>query len=180
MITINDIKKILPFRISSDLGRAPIKEMSENVDNDIIDFDVFLPTIGKNLQRPFCWTLEQKQALIISIFKDVYIPSICAIQHKSTGKPTKFEIIDGKQRLSTMLAYYNNVFAFEINNELYYFKTLSKDLQNLYDNYEPKFKLAYSYEDEKISDEHKIAWFEMINFAGTPQDIEHLKSLKSS
>jgi hypothetical protein len=29
-----------------------------------IDWDVFLPTIGKNLQRDFVWTIEQKRSLI--------------------------------------------------------------------------------------------------------------------
>ena len=29
-----------------------------------IDFDVFLETKGVNLQRPFCWDLNQKQELI--------------------------------------------------------------------------------------------------------------------
>jgi hypothetical protein len=38
--------------------------------------------------------------------------------------------------------------------------------------------VAYEYHDALISDEWKIAWFEMINFAGTPQDIEHLNNLK--
>ena len=179
MITLADIKKPLPFRISSDLARASIKEYAENQYNDIIDYDVFLPTIGKKLQRPFCWTLEQKQALIISIFKDTYIPPICAIQHKTEGQPTKFEIIDGKQRLSTMIAFYKNEFPISIKGNLYYFNDLPKELQQLYGRFEPNHKLAYSYNDEAISDENKIAWFEMINFAGTPQDINHLNFLKS-
>jgi hypothetical protein len=39
--------------------------------------------------------------------------------------------------------------------------------------------VAYSYPDVPITDDQKIAWFEMINFAGTPQDIEHLNNLKA-
>ena len=34
--------------------------------NDI-DWDVYLPTKGKNLQRGFVWTLEQKRELILSV-----------------------------------------------------------------------------------------------------------------
>lgn len=50
-----------------------------------IDFDVFLPSIGKNLQRPKVWTIAQKQQLIISVFKDLNIPTIVAICKRTPG-----------------------------------------------------------------------------------------------
>src|SRR5665213_654832 len=112
MITLSDIKKPLPFKISVGTSRSSIKEYVENVYNDVLDFGVFLPSIGKNLQRPLVWNLKQKQELVLSVFKDVYIPPICMIQHKS--KPgvdsCKLEVIDGKQRPYTMLDFYKNIF----------------------------------------------------------------------
>ncbi len=42
-----------------------------------------------------------------------------------------------------------------------------------------KANVGYEYSDKLISDDDKIAWFEAINFTGTPQDAEHLRSLKS-
>lgn len=186
MITLADIKKPLSFKISVGLSMGTIEDYAKCVagtDNYYkIDFDVFLPSINKNLQRPLVWTLEQKQALILSIFKETYIPPVCVIQHKDNSDNRKLEIIDGKQRLSTMIAFYNNEFPIIVKDNAYYFKELSPELQSRYKFTDVIMSVAYSYDYEpsaKISDESKIAWFEMINFAGTPQDIEHLNNLKT-
>lgn len=190
MITLADIKKSLPFKISIGISDASIRDYCENHWNDVLDFDVYLPSIKKNLQRPLVWTLEQKQELILSVFKDVYIPPICVIKHKpttgvdpKTGKDyiVTVQIIDGKQRLSAMLGFYKNEFPIVVKGVEYYFKDLSLELQQLYARYDILHNVAYSYDYSvaaKITDESKIAWFEMINFAGTAQEIEHLNSLK--
>lgn len=44
-----------------------------------LDFDVYLPTKGKNLQRPFCWTLAQKRELILSMIKGIDIQAFSII-----------------------------------------------------------------------------------------------------
>ena len=36
----------------------------------------------------------------------------------------------------------------------------------------------YSDNDEVITDQQKIGLFKILNFSGTPQDEQHLKSLK--
>lgn len=188
MLQLTDIKPKLPFTISVGLSGNSIRDYVENSYNDIIDFDVFLPTINKNLQRPLCWGLMQKQALILSVFRETYIPPICCIHIKKPGsinEPTTIQVIDGKQRLSTMLAYFNNEFPIEVNGQTYYFKDLSIELQKLYARFRPTVNVAYSYTYADgdttafIADQSKLDWFELINFAGTPQDIEHLNSLKS-
>lgn len=187
-ITLDDIKKPLSFKISYGLSMFTIRDYAENVNEFTVDFDVFLPSIGKNLQRPLVWILEQKQALVISIFKGTYIPGISLIQHKDYTSGTEFKtylIIDGKQRLTTMMAFYKNEFPIIVKGHFFYFKDLPEVLQSNYRNYYPHHNIAYSYEypdpkdNDIITDQDKIDWFEMINFAGTPQDIEHLNSLKA-
>lgn len=37
--------------------------------------------------------------------------------------------------------------------------------------------ITYEYPDALISDEDKIKWFHMINWAGTPQDKKHIDKL---
>jgi hypothetical protein len=152
----------------------------------IIDYDVFLPTMGKNLQRPFCWSLEQKQELIRSIFKEMKLPLISLIEYKryDDRELRKYQIIDGKQRLSTVIAFVNNEFSVD---DLYF-----KDL----DESDSKFILRYSFDREVtyewggtlsstlkqsdiilLSDQSKIEWFKRINFAGVQQEQAHIDSL---
>ena len=38
--------------------------------------------------------------------------------------------------------------------------------------------MAFSYDTEQISDDDKIRWFNQLNFAGTPQEQEHIDKLK--
>ena len=72
-----------------------------------IDFDVYLPSIGKNLQRELCWTLEQKRELINSILIGRHIPhfAIISIIDPNDQKEEIFQVIDGKQRLSSMISF---------------------------------------------------------------------------
>lgn len=146
------------------------------------DFDVFLKSKNKNLQRDFCWTHSQKQALIYTMLRDQKINPIVVVQYKETGYETGensiFSVIDGKQRLSTAFAYINNEFSIDILGKEFFFKDLPLDCQKQILHYSFLWDVHYSYEDDKISDDILIDIFEECNFLGTPQDIEHLKRLK--
>ena len=139
----------------------------------------FLPSKNKNLQRDFVWTIEQKRELIWSILIDRFIPNclILNIIDPNDYKKTILQIIDGKQRLSTMLDFYNNKFTIVIDSVEYYYKDLPHDYQLAIKNYNIKYYIIYETFENKISDEDKIKWFKFINFAGTPQDKKHLDEL---
>jgi len=188
MITLADIKTSLPFKIQAGRSGNSIRDYAESCYGDILDFDVFLPSINKNLQRDLVWTLEQKQSIVLSVFRETYIPAICVIQIKTpdiVDKGVIIQVIDGKQRLTSMLGFYKNEFPIHIKGADYYFKDLPESLQLQYARYNPLINIAYSYiyangsKEAFIEDQGKIDWFEMINFAGTPQDIEHMNSLRS-
>ncbi len=148
-----------------------IKSLNENYK---LDFNVFLPSINKNLQRDLVWTLFQKREIIWSILLERHIPNICAI---NTYNET-LQIIDGKQRLSAMLDYINDKFTLEISNEEYLFSQLPLEYQREISCFTPIFLTIDEHSKLIISDQEKINWFALINFAGTPQDIEHMNNLK--
>lgn len=182
MLKLSDVKVKLSFQIhETSLVFHVLDLLGYN-----IDYDVFLPSKGKNLQRDFCWTLEQKSEFILSVLKGIKIPNISIIQkriYSKAGEKTILQIIDGKQRLSTLLGFIQNEFPIKYNGVEYYYNDLEKEAQWAINHGMPHVSLAYEYEykdseDIIISDDEKIAWFEMINFAGTPQDIEHLNNLK--
>jgi len=180
-LKLSDIRKPLNFRISKGLSCFNIEALATNKYDVVLDFDVYLPTKKKNLQRDFCWDHTQKQQLIFSMLKGINIPTISIIQYKdhiSKGNSTIYKIIDGKQRLSTMIDFFSGHFPLIVNGREYFYGDLDEVAQRIIKLYEPLIDVVYEYWDDIISDDQKIAWFEMINFAGTPQDTEHLNNLK--
>src|SRR6478735_11042092 len=82
-----------------------------------IDYNVYLSSKNKNLQRDFVWSLEQKRELIYSIFMERNIPALSLINLYNEDTLDTFQVIDGKQRLSTMIAFYNNEFDIIIDGK---------------------------------------------------------------
>jgi uncharacterized protein with ParB-like and HNH nuclease domain len=168
MKTIKELRTVLKFHPQEI--NSSIKFFSENCE---IDFDVYLETKSKNLQRDFVWTVEQKRELIWSVLMNRYIPRMAMI---NTAECV-YQIIDGKQRLSAMIDFYKGKFDLIIDNESYLFSNLPKDYQNVISGFMFPYYIVNEDYGNKFSDEDKISWFRYINFAGTPQDAEHLKGL---
>jgi hypothetical protein len=149
--------------------------------SNLIDYDVYLPTKNKNLQRGFVWSLEQKRELIWSILLERHIPtiSVFSLEAKERDAPYQeiVQVIDGKQRLSTMLDFYSEKFTIEIEGAEYAFSELPKEYQLAISNYSITLNVVYDHPDREITDEDKIAWFKRLNFSGTPQEAEHLNWL---
>lgn len=176
---------IKELNLSSPLCFSRLKSLKERYK---FDFDVYLPSKGINLQRDLVWSLEQKQQLILSVFKErigsynsiKMIPPLSAVQHEYNDGSKVYQIIDGKQRLSTLFAFMDNEFYILVDNECYFYNDLSDDLKGIIDSYYPLITVKYSYDDEPVSDQDKIDWFEMINYFGTPLEVEHLNKLKTN
>ena len=144
------------------------------------DFDVFLPSKGINLQRDLVWTVEQKSALILTILRDQKIPPIVVVQNdKDESRKYNWQVIDGKQRMTTLFGYLKNEFPIVHEDVEYFFNDLPEDCQEQIIRYdEISIDVHYSYDDAPITDRTKIDLFEEINWLGTPQDINHLNNLK--
>ena len=82
-----------------------------------LDYDVWLPNAKMNLQRGLVWNLHQKREIIISIFKRRFIPhiSLFAFNDKDTGNDM-YQVIDGKQRLTSIIGFVNNEFTLGFDN----------------------------------------------------------------
>ena len=113
-----------PVKFSSPCVMGCIKELAEGTYGKL-DLDVYLPTYERNLQRELCWSLEQKQAFIISILQDKPLPPLSVNYRYDTDT---YEIIDGKQRLSTAISFYNNDFPIIIGEDEYFYKDFDNDL----------------------------------------------------
>ena len=144
-----------------------------------IDWNVYLPTRGKNLQRDFVWTLEQKRELIWSMLIGRHIPHCAIINsiNKENENKDLYLIIDGKQRISTIFDFIDDKFTIEIECKEYFFSELPNDYQTAINYYHFRYYVVNESWDTRITDDQKIAWFKFINFAGTPQDAVHLNGL---
>jgi len=178
-LSMKSFRTDLPFNTNRGVPGFDI-DILLNIKYYELDFDVYLPSRGMNLQRPLVWTIEQKQALIESIMKGIYIPPITIVQHENEGsrsRPLILKIIDGKQRLTTVISFYKGEFGINFNGKTWFFNDLSdqakREINGCF-----RTDVGYSYYDKPITDEWLVKWFEMINFAGTPQDIKHLEALK--
>lgn len=154
----------------------------------VIDFDVYLPTRGKNLQRGYVWTSEQKNEFLYSVFKSYNksnarngFANIAIIQLNGFDhtKPNTWQIIDGKQRLSTVLNFIEGKFPFMFEGDEYFYQELNVNLKHAIDHFWFNLLTVYSYEKDDITDQQKTDWFEILNFRGTPQEVSHFESIKN-
>jgi uncharacterized protein with ParB-like and HNH nuclease domain len=178
------MKSLNEIRYSFDLNpqeqSTSVKYLKRNSKDIEIDWDVYLPTINKNLQRDFVWDIEQKRELIWSILLGRHIPHLAIINSicDENFNKDKYLIIDGKQRLSTIFKFIDDEFSILIEGSEYLFSELPNDYKNAILNYYFRTYMVNEQFDNRITDQDKINWFKFINFSGTPQDKEHLESLK--
>lgn len=151
-----------------------------------IDFDVYLPTVGKNLQRDYVWTDLQKSEYILTIFKGYGnsnsmsgMQPICIIRNEwfADNGVQKWQVVDGKQRLSTVLDFMAGKIGFEWNGEQYYYADLDEIMQGVIRRFCFNVTYAINYKAKPITDAQKIEWFRCVNFLGTPQEKTHLNNL---
>lgn len=67
--------------------------------------------VNRRYQRKLVWTLEEKQKLIESLLKKYPVPAILIAERD--GKSGTYEIIDGLQRLHSIVSFIENSFALE-------------------------------------------------------------------
>lgn len=141
-----------------------------------VDFDVYLPTKGFNLQRPYVWTIQQQEEFIWSCLLGRSIPPIVFIQHEWK----LYQVIDGKQRLMTLKRFMLNEFPIHLNGVEYFYEDLEPRVKYTIDNAPIRYISYYSYDDEPITDDEKIVIFNFYNFAGTPQEESHREKLQNA
>jgi uncharacterized protein with ParB-like and HNH nuclease domain len=137
-----------------------------------IDWDVYLPTKGKNLQRGLVWDISQKRELFWSVLMGRHIPAMAFINivdPQDDGKEI-WQIIDGKQRLSSLIGFISNDFTLIVDGKEYFYTELPADWRNEIRNCYIKYDVVHEQIGNPITDEAKITWFKAINFAGTEQD----------
>jgi hypothetical protein len=173
MKPIKELQNELKLNIKE--GASHVKQLKRKS----IDWDVYLPSIGQNLQRDFVWSLQQKRTLIESILIGRHIPHLSIINsHLPNSIEDHFILIDGKQRLSTIFDFIDDKFTIIVEGQEYLFSQLDEDYQLEITCKTIRYYVVDEEYKKPTSDQQKILWFERLNFGGTPQDEKHLSDLR--
>ena len=116
-------------------------------------------------QRGYVWNRKEKEKLISSIFQNIDIGKFSFIKNPSYSDKS-YEILDGKQRLSAILEFYENNLSW---NGLY-FNDLSLRDRSHFENYHVSIS-----ETEGLDIFQQARYFIMLNTSGrsmTQEDIE--------
>ena len=135
----------------------------------------------KYYQRPFVWTLDEMQSLVHSIYNRIECGKIVIRERSWDWLHSRneekdcywYDIIDGKQRLTTIQKFLNNEFTDRFGN---YFEDLSDQAQRKFTDHQ---LFSYKEMSGSVTDEDVLKQFLSINFAGVPQSIEHINYVES-
>jgi uncharacterized protein with ParB-like and HNH nuclease domain len=123
-------------------------------------------------QRPYVWQNTQQQELMHSLFNDLPIGAISLIEHAMTSEGAYVEVLDGKQRITTIFAYYNNEFAYidPYSKKSYFYRDLSPSVKTVFKN-----SITYAVNTLKsdMTELQKYEYFYAINYAGVEQSESH-------
>jgi hypothetical protein len=120
-------------------------------------------------QRGHIWTLEDKVALIDSIFNDIEIGKFVLIL--TGNSKNQYEILDGKQRLTALVEFYEGRFKYKSKT----FYELNRRDQSMF----LRFHISYARTEEPMPSEMKYRYFLRLNTRGKEQDPKHIEYVKS-
>ena len=172
-------KKRTPEELAKIPRFEPVDDVRFNYSQQTISsFHSLVYYFGMDLnpdyQRELVWDLEDKLKLVDSIFSNVDIGKFAFIRrsYDRTGNSTPhlYEILDGKQRLSTIIEFMEDRFKWR---GFFYSELHNKD-QWHFDNY----KIAVA-ETDNMSKEQIYRYFLKLNTGGKPIATEHLDKIEA-
>lgn len=124
--------------------------------------------MSPSYQRDYVWDDKDKESLLDSIFSHIEIGKFAFIEKDYTSD-VSFEILDGKQRLSTLLAFYENRFPYKGA----YFDDLSPKDRHTFLNANVSIGTT-----REMSEDQIYKYFYTLNKCGKVMDEAHLEHIK--
>lgn len=149
--------------------RLRYRTLNTDVDGLLSRADHFGVDFKPDYQRGLVWTPSQKDELLETIFDRGAIGTFSFNQRSYSTEEPLYEIVDGKQRLSTLIQFRQNQFSFK--NRRYF--ELSKQDKLVF-----RQTPTLIYDLEAAKKEEVLLLFLRVNRRGTPVDIEHIKTVE--
>lgn len=153
----------------------------QGIDVKLCNMNPFVYTEGNakfHYQRGYVWTLKDKQNLLTSLYNGNSLGQVLCrkreydelelLAKQGEVELSYRDIIDGKQRLTAIAEFYNNVYPDEFGNYYKDFDTRAKM------SFKSSQLLKFCETYDSVSDEFVLRQFLRTNFAGVPQDMKHL------
>lgn len=153
-------KKEETYKITQ--SNSSIESLLHMVYHSGVDFDV-------EYQREHVWELDDKVALIDSIFNNIDIGKFVFVQRDFSVRDKLYEIIDGKQRLTAIREFNEDRFMYNG----YYFSELSHMDKNKFWNHSITYGYITNPSKEVIYDA-----FIKLNTCGKPMNTKHINKVK--
>ena len=157
----------------------PVKDLYENYhpleseDEGIYAYDNQL-TIRPKYQREFIYSIEKQRAVIDTALNHYPLNTIYWARipgNRDAGLP-EFELLDGQQRILSILRYLTGMFGVAIDprkkDNLLYYNNLPINLQQQILDYKLQVYICEGSESERL------AWFKRINISGEPVNEQEL------
>lgn len=146
--------------------------MQQSIDSLIHRFFAYWGLdMNPRYQREIVWTHDQKIELLDSIFSGLDIGKFVFINIPYGKGDYGYEILDGKQRLSTILEFYNDEWTYKG----YYYSELSPMLKYKFEGLSVS---VAEMRDDVATEKNILEYFIRLNKTGTPMDREHLQRVE--
>ena len=152
---------------NSDIRMSFSQNSMEGLLTKVLSFGV---DMNPDYQRDLVWSDEDKEALIDSVFHNIDIGKFCFVNlpYNDAFSPS-YQILDGKQRLTTLVDFYLNKFPYKGK----YYNDLSRKDKNWFENYPVSVGETRDYDREQV-----LRHFIMLNTAGHVMDKDHIKKVE--
>lgn len=122
-------------------------------------------------QRDYVWNMNDKECLLESIFENIDIGKFVLVDlnSKCYKNEYSYEILDGKQRLSTIIEFYENRFPYKSK---YYNDLSERDKQKI-----KSHNISFA-KVENMDKNIIMKYFVLLNKKGKIMDMEHIKKVE--
>jgi hypothetical protein len=127
--------------------------------------------LNPDYQRGLVWTLEDKVSLIDSIFNNIEIGKFVLIHMPYSVRGKSYTILDGKQRLTTLIEFYEDGFSYRG----FKYSELSRGDQYHFKEFSTSTAKADS---NQLTKEMILLYFLRLNTTGKTQTKNHLDHVK--
>ena len=152
-----------------ELKEIPIRDIvdgyTDNNSEGVIGYKGNL-NIRPAYQREFIYKDSQRNAVIDTVLKKFPLNVMYWVKNNEN----KFELLDGQQRTISICQFINGEFSIKINNNVYYFHTLTDDVKNQILDYKLMIYICEG------TDKEKLDWFKIINIAGEKLTEQELRN----
>lgn len=156
-------------KVLTDNKTPKICFMNNSISSLLNRYYFFGVNMHPDYQRAYVWSAEDKEYLIDSIFKGYDIGKFVFVELPSNEylkKKVSFEILDGKQRLTTLIDFYEDRFQY---NGLYFSDLSNKDKSTFLNHKISVGEIEYTnYEDI-------LNCFLALNRSGKQIDLSHIQ-----